>query len=247
MKEVLKKLNETRAAALNEAIPDLRARAGHEMRRRQAQAELPTVKAEFDKAFRKVGFPVYLSGAGTAAFIKQAGEEAEVVVVDNLLTDLRFAVKSTIGPSREFAVGAYTALIRELRQVGASLGLDSAPQPEFQGVEYVADGPAVDAIIDRYLDGVGVDFLSAIIEMEAAKKAEALTGDQPVVPVIIVGVNPGTATNLGSKVFDRQPLTVQVTVDEVTPEFVTDAFQAIKSKFTSGSPSTPNPKKNKKQ
>jgi hypothetical protein len=229
MKEALKKLKETKAAAENEFIPNPKTRTGHEMARRQARESLPTVKAEFNAAFRKVGFPVFVEGRGTTAFIKMASQEAEIVVVDKILSDLRKAVKASIGPSREFAVSAYTALIRELRQVGATLGLTTVASPDFRGVVYVANDAATDAEIDNYLlTSVGPEFLASIIESEAANLAETLTGDQPVVPVIITGMNTKTVSSLGSKVFNRPSLHIDVPKPEhATLEFVTEQFQQI--------------------
>lgn len=230
MKEALKKLNETRFTAENAFPSDPRVRAGWEMMRRQAQADLPTIQAAFDTAFKKVGFPVFLMGPATEDFIRLAEEEAEIVVVRGVLGELRDAVRANVNRSGEFSVSAFTALIRELRQLGAKLGMTSLPSPEFIGEEYVGqDDAKLDAVINRYLQKtVGPDFLAAIIEQEACRKAEALTGDQPVVPVVILGMSPEVATSLGSKVFGKPSLQV-VTPETVDADFVTDQFKTIRS------------------
>jgi hypothetical protein len=224
----------TRKMAEDEVAGDPRTRPGREMNRRQAQQDLPKVRAELAAALAKVAFPLFLSGAGAARFIGLAGKETDILSVsfEQATGDVRAVARGSISRSREFTPHVLANMTREIRQVGAGLGLDSVPALEYDGAEYLADGAAVDAMVDRYLvKYTGTEFVAALIARAALdqlteRAASGVKFNGPVIPVIVTGLS--VPDTVGPKLFSGKFLSAAVG-DEVDQKTVLKFFKDIKA------------------
>lgn len=231
MKQALEKVQQTRKLAETEVAGDFRTRPGREMLRNQAKHELPAARLEFHNVFRKVGFPIFVNGPGASLFTDLALEQAEGLTVDfrKATKEIRDAVKGSIGNHREFTLSAFTAMLREVRQLAVTMGLDSIPNPTFEGNEIAKTEDDVDAVVDRYLlKYFGAEFLATALNQAAFRLAEDLTGDNPVVPVVILGVPVEMVDKLGPRVMQGKftSVTAQADVDE---KAITKTFKEIKT------------------
>lgn len=231
LKEVLKALKETKAAAELEVAGDPRTRPGREAQRRQAQAKLPQVEGDFRKEFRKAGFPVFLQGPGVGEFIELAKEETEVVAVDyrKAISALRQSVAVTIGRSQEFGVSGFSALVRECKELASKSGLTSMANPVYQGGVHIGSDEALDHVINTYLvRQLGTDFLIPILETEATKSALDLDCDNPVIPVLLTNVPANVQEAVVGKLFNGKM--VEDIIDEnPTKEQVVAVFKNIQT------------------
>jgi hypothetical protein len=231
MKQALEKVQATKRVAETEVAGDFRTRPGREMMRQQAKQSLPAVRAEFQKEFKKVGFPIFVSGPGAEKFTDLALEQAEGLVVDfrSATQELRDATKQTVGPHKEFTLSSFTVMLREIRQLAANMGLASIPMPTFEGTEVANTGADVDKIVDRYLmKYFGPEFLGGVVSLEAYRQAESLSGDSPVVPVVILGVPADQVDRIGAQVLQGKFTVVNATND-VDEKTVTKTFKEVKA------------------
>jgi hypothetical protein len=186
MKQALEKLQETRQAALGVVVQDPKNRAGHEMKRRHAERDLPALKAAFDREFAKVAFPVLVKGSKASEFAKLVSEETGCVFVTDPLDNIKRMVSLSIGRNGTFSVTNYAILSRELRQAAEAAGIPSQNiVPDFQSEAYVPSPALVSGIVNEYVTKMGPGFMKVLVEKDASAKAETLDGGQPVVPVLI--------------------------------------------------------------
>jgi hypothetical protein len=201
------------------------------MMRSQAKAELPALEKELLSTFRKVGFPVFLSGPGIEAFVKAAAELAETIYVDfaAATAHINDAVVATLGHRhREFSPAVFATMIREVRQAASTLGLTSIADIKYDGPEWLPDAAACAARVNKYLvTYLGPEFLAGIIELKALEQVKKLTCEAPVIPVLISGVTPDLQDRVGPKLFQGKFLAADT--DEKTDEkTVTDIFKQIR-------------------
>lgn len=232
LKETLEKLKATRVAADASIAGDFRTRPGREMAKKQAQAALPELLRAFAREFHKVGFPVFISGPGAEKFIKIASEQAEVTSVDyrKATEAIRVATKASIGKNREFGPHNFTVMLREIRQLGADLGLTSIPAPSFENTVVVTTDAEVDDVVDNYLHKhLGADMLALAIESTATRNAEFLQLDGAgVVPVFVVGVPEKMTNSVGQHLFSGKHVTVTAPEDVGTAT-VLKTFKEVKA------------------
>ena len=232
MKTALAKYNTVAQAANAVIAGDPRTRPGRESMKRQAQTELPVAEKALGAAFRKVGFPVFLNGTETKTFADIAADLAECVTVDfaQATAEVQNAVNASMGVRhREFSPAIFSVMVREIRQVAASLGLTSIPDIAYDGVEYVATPAALAGHVNKYiLKYLGADFLAAIIEKQALEHVKKLTGDAPVIPVLISNFDVDLQDAVGAKLFQGKFLAVDTT-EALTEKTVTDVFKHIRT------------------
>lgn len=232
MTEALEKYRETRNLADTEVFGDPRTRPGHEMRRRQAQQELPMLTKEVAAQFKKVGFPVFVSGSNVDDFVRVATEINECVNVSfsRAIAPIVDAVEAALGQrNREFSPSAFSSMVREIRQVGAALGLTSIPALNYDGSVYLTGreetGQLVNSYIVKYL---GVEFLAGMIEQAALEEAKNLKGDTPVIPVVVSGLSEDLYDSVGKGMFQGKFVTAEASAD-VSQEAVTKVFKTIRN------------------
>lgn len=228
----LEKYRETRNLADTEVFGDPRTRPGHEMRRRQAQQELPMLTKEVQTEFKKVGFPVFVEGSKIDAFVAVATEINECVNVSfsAAVAPVVDAVEAALGQrNREFSPSAFASMFREIRQLGASMGLTSIPALNYDGPVYLAARSDVSQLVVSYINKyLGAGFLAGMIEQAALEEAKSLKAESPVIPVIISGVPTDLYDTVGRDMFQGKFVTAEASA-EVSQEAVTKVFKTIRN------------------
>ena len=232
-KEALDKYRQTRNLADTEVRGiDPRTYPGHEMQRRQAQYELPNTTQNVFSEFKKTGFPVFVDGTNVSKFVSEASKLTEVVHVDfsKVMEPVMGPVRASMGRNVEFSPSAFSIMVREVRQMGAALGLTSIPSLQYEGPEYVGEPGALDATVERYLtNNLGPEFLGGLVEKAALDSLleSNVVGDNPVVPVLVSKVPPALQEKLGPKLFSGKFVTAEAS--DVSPEAVTEVFKNIRN------------------
>lgn len=233
LETALKNLKSTKAAAEDVVAGDFRTRPGREAARRQAQAGLPEAEKTFAAALRTSAFPIFLSGVGVPDFIALAGADDEVVAVDfrKATANVRDGVRAMLGKNREFSPHVFATLVRECRQVGASLGLTSIPSPQYDGAQYLETEEDMQALVDTYLlKYMGPEFLALVIEREAVRAVLATDNAcaAPIIPVLITGVPVETQIAVTPRLFGGKSSSFNVG-PTVTVEDVNTAFAGVRA------------------
>lgn len=228
----LEKYRETRNLADTEVFGDPRTRPGHEMRRRQAQQELPMLTKEVQTEFKKVGFPVFVDGSNVDGFVRVATEINECVNVSfsKAIAPVVDAVEAALGQrNREFSPSAFASMVREIRQLGASMGLTSIPALNYDGPIYLKGRGEVAREVNSYITKyLGVGFLAGMIEQAALEEAKNLKAESPVIPVIISGLSEDLYDSVGKDIFQGKFVTAEANA-EVSQEAVTKVFKTIRN------------------
>ena len=234
LNQVLKQLKETRTLAESAVAGDFTTRPGREAARNGARQQLPGLKKDFTREFKKVGFAVFVDGKETAEFAKLATEEAEVVVVDlnKLLEPVRAAARASIGNRKEYGIAAFSSMVREIKEIAYNAGLSSISAPNFDLSEVVSDSASVDTITDRYITRYFADeLLVPLIETAAADIASStLDCESATIPVLIFGLEKSLVNNVGHKLMQGNFISVKLN-ESVTKEDVVEVFESISAKL----------------
>lgn len=232
-KDALQKYRETRNLADTEVHGiDPRTYPGHEMQRRQAQYELPNTTKNVFNEFKKIGFPVFVDGANLTEFVDSASKLTEVVYVNfsKIVEPVMEPVRASMGRNVEFSPSAFAIMVREVRQLGATLDLTSLPAIQYEGPEYVGDGKALAATVEKYLTkNLGPEFLGALVEKAAltALLNSNLSGENSVVPVLVSNTPTNLQEQIGPKMFSGKFVTAEAS--NSSQEAVTEVFKAIRN------------------
>jgi hypothetical protein len=234
MKNAMKRFQELNEAANNTVAGDMRTRPGREMLRSQARAALPEAEAALVAAFKKVGFPVFVTGpaASVKTFVGEAGELSDVVVVDYKTTTrpIAFSVMSAMGPRRrEFTPSVFAVMIQGIRETAQRIGLSSIPDLPFLGNTYFANDKDVHEMVENYVASVlGADFIAGLLEFDALAQVKALGADGPVIPVLVLGVPLQAQAAVGRALFQGKFVATALG-DTVTQDDAVKAFTEIKN------------------
>lgn len=214
LKQVLNELKTTKKTAEAAVAGDLRTRPGRQMAQRQAQAALPGLQAKFRSEFKKLGYPVFLTGKTAQDLATGLKEAADVVTVDLKTStgDVRNATKQAISPlNREFTPYAFSVLLRELKALGYRLGLKEVPNLSFTDSVYLKTDEKVEAVLDQFLyRDTGPDFVATVLEYDAGTEALNLSGEEKLVPVVILGVPQDLVQKVAAKMFNGKFLEYNV-------------------------------------
>jgi hypothetical protein len=230
MKKLVQKYEEISARATMTVAGDTRTRPGREMMRNQARAELPAIEKELMVAFRKAGFPVFVTGPGTAEFVNAARELAEVAFVDLSAAtgEIHNAVISTIGHHRDFSPAVFAVMIREVKAIASLVGLTSIPDIKYDGPQFLPDSASCIALVNKYLvTYLGPEFLAGVVELAALKQVKDMECEAPVIPVLVTGLTQEVQDQIAPKLFQGKfvAATADATADEKT---VTDVFKQVR-------------------
>lgn len=221
-------------------------RAGKESQKREAEARLEEVQARYGVQLRKAAFGIAVVGPGTEAFVKIALEESESLVVNGAEMYERIVdrVAPSMGDRQEFGVGQYSVVIQELRSIGGELNVTSMPSPKWSEPVHVGDRGGLLKHVRGMVDSsVGLDLLALYIGRQVLAAALKVGSNRNTIPVIVTGLEPGSAATLLTKTFhEGRNALVDTTMEkdkEVTKDFVLDAFDKVKKQLK-----TKTPKKN---
>lgn len=230
MKTQLKEYKKTLALSKTEVAGDPFTRPGREMVRKQAIYSLPNMRKSLLSDFKKVGFPVFLSGAESSVVVKLASEMTDVISVDfvQATATIRNAIKSGMSrKNQEFSPSMYTYMTREVKALCTDLEM-STPDMTYDGAVYMGTEELLTEGINRYLfkDSMS-QFVSALIEQEALNKLAESDIEAPVVVVFVSGVPTPSQDAVARNCFNGKSLSV-VADKDVNEEFVTKMLKAVK-------------------
>lgn len=237
IEEALKLHNETLALSnLNLDDVPKNVRPGKESQKRQATADLEDVRNQYAIHLRKALFGIAVTGPGTQDFVKVALEESESLVVNGAEMYERIVerVAPSMGDKQEFGVGQYSAVIQALREIGGQLNVTSMPSPKWTEPVAVGNRDGLLKHIRSMVESsVGLDLLALYISRQILTAALEAGSARNTVPVIVTGLDPGSAAALLTKTFPEGRNVSVDTNNEVNKEFVLDTFNKIKKQLKS--------------
>jgi hypothetical protein len=244
LEETLSKLQELSTLAnMNlEEVPG-RIRPAKEMLKRQAQAELPTVRSHYRSVFSQSAFCIAVLGSNGKEFAETAATEGAGVAidVDAIYKRLTAIVEPALGKVRQITASVIlNTITQELRQIGAELGLASVPMPLYNNDMYCpTEADTLVAIRKLIEDSVGSALQRVYIESEAVEKGINEGVAASTVPVALYGTDAENVKAIAAQSFSGRYVVVDTEGKAVDNNLVVKTFNEIKEIV--------NPTKTKKQ
>lgn len=226
------KQTETTANLDTDGVP-FATRQAHQMAKGQAKNALPALRKEYQQKILTNSIAFVVSGPKAQEFATVAQKVAPAVQVLDaslLYRDLGNKIESIMGPSREFGMHQYLALIQGLREAAAGAGVQLAIQaPQFGGVTICRTREDVMVHVKNLAlqtEGGAAALGTLYLTKQAVNNAVESNFAGNVLVAVVLNALPGQEQELAG-VFTHQ-FPVETTEDEVTEEYVLKTFETAK-------------------